>query len=178
MSFISEMDEKGDMKRENERDLNNVMQSARIRSLPALTQCQTERWIQDTQVGGNKNYLSNPDASEDVNEITTVRTREQTEKWLTYSLDILFDRRRRLLKLLLRLQRKSKNIRNLMKKKFNVRSVSEEFKQCDDFLKLFLEVQHEHHGKLDDDQQKADNFWFDKVDQKIFTFKHSVPNYL
>ena len=66
-----------------------------------------------------------------------------------------------------------------MENKFNVRAVSEKFKQYDDFLKLFSGVQGEYHGKLDDDQQKADDFWFDEVDQKIFTsFKHSVHNYL
>ena len=45
-----------------------------------------------------------------------------------------------------------------MEDKFNVRAVSEEFKQCDDLLKLFSEVQGEYHGKLDDGQQKADDF--------------------
>ena len=65
-----------------------------------------------------------------------------------------------------------------MENKFNVRAVSEKLKQYDDFLKLFSGVQGEYHGKLDDDQQKADDFWFDEVDQKIFTFKHSVHNYL
>ena len=39
-----------------------------------------------------------------------------------YSLDILFDRRKRLL---LILQRKSENIKNLMENKFNIRAVSE-----------------------------------------------------
>ena len=166
------MEEICDMKIENEGDLRNVMQSARRRSLPALTIPQTERWIQDTQVEGNINYLSNPDATKDVNE---VRTRKQTEKGLAYSLEILFDRRKRLL---LRLQRKSENIKILMENKFNVRAVSEEFKQYDDLLKLFSGVQSEYHRKLDDDQQKADDFWFDEVHQKIFTFKHSVHNYL
>ena len=65
-----------------------------------------------------------------------------------------------------------------MENKFNVRAVSEKLKQYDNFLKLFSGVQGEYHGKLDDDQQKADDFWFDEVDQKIFTFKHSVHNYL
>ena len=65
-----------------------------------------------------------------------------------------------------------------MENKFNVRAVSEEFKQYDNLLKLFSGVQVEYHGKLDGDQQKADDFWFDKVDQEIFTFKHSVHNYL
>ena len=151
------------------------MQSARRRSLPALTIPQTERWIQDTQAVGNIHYLSNPNATKDVNEAPTVRTRKQTEKGLAYSLEIFFDRRKRLL---LRLQRKSENMRNLMENKFSVRAVSEEFKQYDDLLKLFSGVQGEYHGKLHDDQQKADDFWFDEVDQKIFTFKHSVHNYL
>ena len=119
--------------------------------------------------------MSNPGATKGVNEVPTVRTRKQTEKGLTYSLEILFDRRKRLL---LRLQRKSENIKNLMENKFNVRPVSEEFKQYYDLLKLFSGVQCEYHGKLDNDQQKADDFWFDEVDQKIFTFKHSVHNYL
>ena len=166
------MEEICDMKIENEGVLRNVMQSARKRSLPALTIPQTERWIQDTQVEGNINYLSNSDATKDVNE---VRTRKQTEKGLAYSLEILFDRRKRLL---LRLQRKSENIKILMKNKFNVMAVSEEFKQYDDLLKLFSGVQSEYHRKLDDDQQKADDFWFDEVHQKIFTFKHSAHNYL
>ena len=48
MSFIIEMDKMDDMKMENERDLRNVMQSAR-RSLPDLIIPQTKRWIQDTQ---------------------------------------------------------------------------------------------------------------------------------
>ena len=56
------------------------MQSARRRSLPALSILQTERWIQGTQLESNINYLSNPDATKDVNEVQTVRSRTQTEK--------------------------------------------------------------------------------------------------
>ena len=65
-----------------------------------------------------------------------------------------------------------------MENKFSVRAVSEEFKQYDDLLKLFSGIQGEYHGKLDDDQQKANDFSFDEFDKKIFTFKHSVHNYL
>ena len=64
-----------------------------------------------------------------------------------------------------------------MENKFNVRAVSKEFKEYD-LLKLFSGVQGEDHGKLDDEQQKADDFWFQEVDQNICTFKHSVHNYL
>ena len=126
MSFITEMDEMGDMKIKNERDLRNVMESARRRSLPAFTIPQTERWIQYTQAEGNISYLSNPNATKDVNEVPTVRTRKQTEEGLPDSLEMLFDGRKKLLSIL---QRKSENIKNLMKNKFNVRAVSEEFKQ-------------------------------------------------
>ena len=51
-------------------------------------------------------------------------------------------------------------------------------KQYDDLLKLLLGVHGEYQGKRDNNQQKADDFWFDEVDQKFFTFKHSVHNYL
>ena len=111
--------------------------------------------------------MSNPDATKDVNEVPVVRTRKQAEKAFAYSLQILFDRRKMLL---LRLQRKSENIQNIMENKFNVSSVSEELKQYADLLKLFSGLQGEYRRKLDDDQQKLDDFWLDEVDQKIFFF--------
>ena len=177
MSFITEMDEVGEMKIENEEDLRVVMQPPRIRSLPVLTIPQNERWIQDTQVEGNINYLSNIDAAKDVNEVPAVRTRKQTEKGRHIVWRFFFDKWKRLL---LRLQTKSENMKNLMKNMFIIRAVSEELKQYDDLLKLFLEVQGEYNRKLDDDQQKLQekDFWFDEVDQKIFTFKHSLHNYM
>lgn len=77
-------------------------------SLSALTIPQTERWIKDTQVEAKINYLSNPDATKDVNQVPAVRTRKETEKSVgIYSLEILFDRWKRLM---LRLQKKSENI--------------------------------------------------------------------
>ena len=65
-----------------------------------------------------------------------------------------------------------------MGNKFNARGVSEDFKQCYDFLKMFSEVHGEYHGKLDDNKQETYDFCFDEVDQKTFTFRHSVYNYL
>ena len=52
--------------------------------------------------------MSNPDATKDV---PAVETRKKTQKGLTYSQDILFNRQKMLL---LRLQRKSENIKNLI----------------------------------------------------------------
>ena len=92
--------------------------------------------------------MSNPDVTKDVNAVPAVRTRTQTKKGLEYSLEILLDRR---IRLLLRLQRKSEDIKNLMENKFNVRTVSEELKQYHDLLKLFSGVQVEYRRKLDDD---------------------------
>ena len=172
MSFITGTDDvENELKMENDREMKNEIQSRR-RSLPAITIPQTDKWIQDVQVEGTVNYLSNADA---INEAPVVRNRKQTEKGLAYSLGILFDKRKRLLS---RLERKSENINGLMEKKLNVRAISEEFKQYDDLLKLFLDVHYECHGKLGESQQETDDFWFDEVDQKIFTFKHSVINYL
>ena len=68
-SFITEMDEMGDIKTEN------VGKSARRK--PALIIPQTERRIQDTHVEGDINYLLNSDATEHVNEVSAVRTRKQ-----------------------------------------------------------------------------------------------------
>ena len=52
--------------------------------------------------------MSNPDATKDV---PAVETRKKTQKGLTYSQEILFNRQKMLL---LRLQRKSENIKNLI----------------------------------------------------------------
>ena len=94
---------------------------------------------------------------------------------MVYSLEILFDRQK---SLLLIPQRKSENIKNLIENTFNVSPVSQELKRYDDLLKLFSGVQVEYQGKLDNEQQKADDFWLDEVDQRIFNFQHSVHNYL
>ena len=136
------------------------MQSNRRRSLPAVAIAQTERWIQDTQAEDNKDYLSNTAATEDVNELPAVRTRKtQKKSWHI----VLFDRRKRLL---LRLQRKSEEIKNLMENKCNVRPVYEELEQHDDLLKLFSEVEIDYHGKLDDDQRKLIIFGLIKLIKK------------
>ena len=97
MSLVTEMDEIVDIKIEKGGDLENIMLPARRRSFSTLTIPKTERWIQGTQVGGNINYLSNLDATKDINEVPAVRTRKQTKNGLAYSLEILFDRRERLL---------------------------------------------------------------------------------
>ena len=70
------------------------------------------------------------------------------------------------------------NCKESYEKIFNVRLVSEELKQYDDLIKLSSGLLGEYHGKLDDNQQRADGFWFDELDLKIFPFRHFVHNYL
>ena len=86
---------------------------------------------------------------------------------MTYSLKILFDRRKRLL---LRLQRKSENIKNLIENKFNVRAASEELKRYDDLLKLFLGVQGEIMGSLMMNSRKLMIFGLMKLIKKSSPF--------
>ena len=81
--------------------------------------------------------MSNPDAARNIHEVTAVRTRKETEKdWHIVRRSFMIKRKR----LLLRLQRKPENIKNLMENTFNVRAVNEQLKQYDDLLKLFLGV--------------------------------------
>ena len=42
------------------------------------------------------------------------------------------------------------------------------------FVKVVPGMYGEYRGKLDDNQQRANDLWFDKVGQKLFTFKHSM----
>ena len=77
-----------------------------------------------------------------------------------------------------RLERMSRNIRNLIDSGFQVRTVTEEFSQYQDLNKLFLDLHKEYHSKLEDTEQAADDLWFDEIDESIFAFKHFVHNYL
>ena len=80
---------------------------------------------------------------------------------------IIFGKKKRLL---LRLQMKSENIKNLTENKFSVRVASEEFERYDNLSKLFPGVQSEYHLKLDNNQRKTDDSWFNEDGQAIFHF--------
>ena len=151
---------------------------ARRRSLPALNIPTHERLQEQDLAQGIENFLcsidSNPEVGNSFDGITRI-SRKQTEKGLAYSLQVLFEKRKRLLS---RLQRKSENINTLIQSKLNIRTANKEFNQYDDLLKMFLDTHYQYHSKLEDSQQIEDGNWFDEVDQNIFTFKHLVHNYI
>ena len=123
---------------------------ARRRSLPAVNILTLERLRQQNPAQGIENFLffidSNPEVGHSFDGITK-RSRKQTEKGLAYSLQVLFEKRKRLLS---RLQRKSENINALIQGRLNVRKVNEEFNQYDDLLKLLLDTHYHYHSKLED----------------------------
>ena len=151
---------------------------ARRRSLPAINIPTLKRLQQQDPAQGIENFLcsmdSNPEVGNSFDGITK-RSRKQTEKGLAYSLQVLFEKRKRLLS---RLQRKSENINTLIQSKLNVQTVNEEFNQYDDLLKMFLDTDYQYRSKLEDSQQIEDGNWFDEVNQNIITFKHLVNNYI
>ena len=100
---------------------------ARRRSLPAVNISTLERLQQQDLAQGIENFLcsidSNPEVGNSFDAITK-RSRKQTKKGLAYSLQVLFEKRKRLLS---RLQRNSVNMSTLIQSKLNVRTVNEEF---------------------------------------------------
>ena len=88
---------------------------------------------------------------------------------------VLFEKKERLLS---KLQRKSENIITLIQIKLKVRTFNEEYNQCYDLLKLFLDIHYQYHSKPEASQQIEDGNWLDEVDQNIFTLKHLVHNYI
>ena len=109
---------------------------ARRRSLPAANIATLERLGQKDWAQGIENVLcyinSNPKVGNSFDGITK-RGKNQTEKGLAYSFQVLFEKRKRLLS---RLQRKSENINALIQSRLNAKTVNKEFNQYDDLLKF------------------------------------------
>ena len=120
------------------------------RRSPAVNITTLERLRQQDPAQGLKNFLCSIDSNQEVGNSfdgITERSRKQTEKGLAYNLQVLFEKRKRLLS---RLQKKADNINTLIQSKLNVRTVNVEFNQYDDFLKLFLDAHYQYHNKLED----------------------------
>ena len=98
---------------------------ARRRSLPAVNIPTLERLQKQDPVQGIENILCSIDSNLEVGNSfdgITKRSRKQAEKGLAYSLQVLFEKRKRLLS---RLERKSENINVLIQSRLNVRTVNE-----------------------------------------------------
>ena len=98
---------------------------ARRRSLLAVNIPTLERLQKQDPVQGIEYILCSIDSNLEVGnsfDRITKRSRKQIEKGLTYSSQVLFEKRK---KLLSRLQTKSENINALIQTRLNVRTVNE-----------------------------------------------------
>ena len=78
-------------------------------------------------------------------------------------------------KLISRVIRKSSEIDDLMYSSQNGIAVKEELQQLNDMFKMLVEI----HGELENiDDQYTDELWFEDIDQKVFSFKYKVHNWL
>ena len=78
-------------------------------------------------------------------------------------------------KLVSRLLRKSSEIDDLMYSYQNSITVKEELAQLNDTFTMLVDI-HEEFEKIE--KEYTDDIWFDDIDQKLFSFKHKVHNWL
>ena len=100
------------------------------------------------------------------------RNRKMTEKGRQYRLTVMEKRRA---KLVARTIRKSSQNDDLMYSHQNSITVKEELTQLSDMFRMLVEI-HEEQEEIDEEYD--DEIWFDDLDQKIFSFKHKVHNWL
>ena len=95
-----------------------------------------------------------------------------TEKGREYCLSTQENKRA---KLVSRLLRKSSEIDDLMYSYQNSITVKEELAQLNDMFKMLVDI-HEEFEQTD--KEYTGDIWFDEIDQKVFSFKHKVHNWL
>ena len=100
------------------------------------------------------------------------RQPKMTEKGREYCLSTLENKHARLIS---RLLRKSSEIDDLMYSYQNSITVKEELAQLNDMFKMLVDI-HEEFKQID--KEYTDDIWFDDIDQKVFSFKHKVHNWL
>ena len=101
--------------------------------------------------------------------------RKYTKKGLQYQRSVLMEKRSQIHK---RLMRKSSIIGNLLYSKQNLIEVKENLGQFDDIFKLLTDVHQQHCKLLSEEEQDADNQWFEDVDEMVFSFKPCVYNWV
>ena len=113
----------------------------------------------------------NPDAEVD-RLLDGKRNRKMREKGRQYRLVVLEKMRAHLVA---RTIRKSSEIDDLRYSYQNSITVKEELAQLNDMVMMLLEI-HEEQEEIDEEYD--DKIWFDGMDQKIFSFKYKVCNWL
>ena len=103
------------------------------------------------------------------------RSKKLTEKDRSLKLSTLSSTRR---KMNSRLVRQSGTMEDLMYLSKNYVTVEEALAQFDYIFKQYVLVHQEYHSLLEDDEKLADEEWFEEVDERVFTFKYKVYNWL
>ena len=120
------------------------------------------------------------DANDETKEVEisvskTRRTRQLTEKGKQYQVNLLLDKRT---KMVARLQRKARAIDDLLYSSSNHVGVKEELQQYSDLLKLLSTHHEEYCELLGLEDQRNEVAWFDDLDQDVFNFKHKIHSWL
>ena len=100
------------------------------------------------------------------------RCRTMTEKGREYKISILDKKKSSLVSSIIR---KSSEIDDLMYSYENATTVKEELAQLDDIYKLIVEINDE---MTEIDVNYSEELWFAKIDEKVFSFKHKIHNWL
>ena len=123
--------------------------------------------------------MLNRDTQKDEKEGTLLdlgkRRKNLTEKGVSFKLSTLLSKRNRMESSLLS---QSSTIQDLMYSAKNMVRVQEEIAQFDYIFKQLLLVHQEYHSLLDEEEKPTEKEWFEEVDERVFTFKHQVPNWL
>ena len=95
-----------------------------------------------------------------------------TEKGREYKISILDKKKSSLVSSIIR---KSSEIDDLMYSYENATTVKEELAQLDDIYKLIVKINDE---MTEIDVNYSEELWFAKIDEKVFSFKHKIHNWL
>ena len=98
-----------------------------------------------------------------------------TAKGLECQLSLLHKKNRQLEA---RLARKASAIEDLLYSSMNFMTVNEELAQYDDIFNLITESHEEHCKILKPEEQSNKEHNFEDIDQRVFTFKYKVRNWL
>ena len=112
-----------------------------------------------------------PDETEKVEQVNK-RCRTLTEKGREYRISILDKKKSSLVS---RIIRKSSEINDLLYSYQNATTVKEELAQLNDIYKLIVEINDE---MTEIDVNYSEELWFAEIDEKVFSFKHKIHNWL
>ena len=98
-----------------------------------------------------------------------------TEKGGKYQEELLLEKRN---KAMARLQRKAREIDDLLYSATNHVAVKEKLGQYSDIFKLLSTYHEKYCDLIDADDQKCQVNWFDELGQDVFNFKHNICNWL